>query len=678
MVKLDNSQRDFCNSTADKIRLLAPAGSGKTLSLLWRCRAIQDANPKKPQRFLVVTFTRSARDELKARISTDPQLAELQSHIQVTTLNAFGFRYLRGQQTGLKVISKKDAYTVLNNVLRPVWSENAVMASVLSSGNNLNAYKSEILDAFDVLKGLGFRHTGNGVFQDFAKHLGWLLDVGLERYLANAYFARLEKMKLFDIEQKAAFVEFWVAATDRLNQSNYVTFADQKYFAMLKLEHTAIASNQRFHHILVDEFQDVDPLDMNLVRVLVKLHKSTLTIVGDDDQAIFEWRGAVPKFILEPERFFGGKFETHILAQNYRSPANIVRHSLNLIEHNVVRVKKKVRATSSALAEIVYKQFPSYKECCKFVMGLAREMNADSEGRRLAIVGRKRAQIIPFQILLASEKIAFYAKDDLNIFLQESFDSLRDTLLTVARSGESRRRTPELIDDFMKLVNKIKRYPLSKNDSNGLRTYLNNKRPRSFAEVLDTFLTYDGTIKGGVDALSFYSPISQLLQTETVADTLAVIGEEFKGFAKDYGKAQSLEDVFYVDPPFLHLADYAQRYGNDYDRFLDDLEEAIANLQSDTPSDDDENRDADELRPIHLMTALRAKGKEYHTVVVLDAIDGIWPSRLATTPAELEQERRLFYVAVTRPRERLFIVANRTVLGEKTTPSPYLSEMGLQ
>jgi len=157
-----------------------------------------------------------------------------------------------------------------------------------------------------------------------------------------------------------------------------------------------------------------------------------------------------------------------------------------------------------------------------------------------------------------------------------------------------------------------------------------------------------------------------------------VLGEDFKGFSKDYGKAQSLEDIFYIDPPFLHLADYAQRYGTDYNAFLDDMEEAIDYLQVAPVMDTEEERDVDEDQPIHLMTALRAKGKEYDTVVVLDAIDGIWPSKLAVTEEEKDQERRLFYVAVTRTMSRLFIIANKTMLGACTDRSPYIDEMGLR
>lgn len=675
---LDRYQKEFCNLGAERIRLLAPAGSGKTLSLLWRCKAIQEKNGNKPQRFLVVTFTRSARDELRERLKADPDLAFLQSHIQINTLNAFGNRYLRGQQTGLQLITRKDAYWVVNNLLRPVWSQNALMSGVLSSGASLNFLKTDIIDAFDVLKELGFRHDAKTLEKSVRKHLSWLEEVGLRRYYDRDVAEKFEKMKITTDAEGMEFFKFWAAAVDHMYQSNCISFSDQKYFAMRKLEGTSIAANQRFHHILVDEFQDVDPLDMNFIKVLTSIHKSTLTIVGDDDQAIFEWRGAVPKFILEPDTFLGGTYETCILGNNYRSPANVVRHSQKLIKNNTVRVKKSVKAKNRAEAEIVYREFENYEESCTFVMNLVREIHEDPQGRRIAIMGRKRAQIIPYQIMLASARIPFYAKEDLNVFLQESFESLRDILTLISRRDDSRRRSSEIIEDFMCLINKVKRHPLSKKDSGPLVTYLNNRKPKNLREALQAFWSFDGSLKGGVDKYSFYQPIALLLATQSPARTLAVLGSEFKGFAKDYGKAQSLEDIFYVDPPFLHLADYAQRYGKDYDAFLDDLEEAIAYLQVEPGVDTEEERDKDEEQPIHLMTALRAKGKEYHTVVVLDAIDGIWPSKLAYSEQEKEQERRLFYVAVTRTMSRLFIIANKTMLGAYTDRSPYIDEMGVR
>ena len=96
----------------------------------------------------------------------------------------------------------------------------------------------------------------------------------------------------------------------------------------------------RYDHILVDEFQDINPLDLALIKVIVERNQSTLTIVGDDDQAIFEWRGASPEYILQPQRYFGSPFKDYLLETNYRSPRNIVTHSQNLIAHNRNRVEK--------------------------------------------------------------------------------------------------------------------------------------------------------------------------------------------------------------------------------------------------------------------------------------------------------------------------------------------------
>ncbi len=102
-----------------------------------------------------------------------------------------------------------------------------------------------------------------------------------------------------------------------------------------------------------------------------------------------------------------------------------------------------------------------------------------------------------------------------------------------------------------------------------------------------------------------------------------------------------------------------------------------ASLARIPPEDDEANADESWKLPLHLMTALRAKGKEFDAVIVLDANDGIWPSKLAKTEEELEQERRLFYVAMTRARKYLYFLVDDTILGESATASPYLAEMGL-
>ena len=137
---------------------------------------------------------------------------------------------------------------------------------------------------------------------------------------------------------------------------------------------TPISGAARYDHILVDEFQDINPLDLYLIRAISERHRATLTIVGDDDQAIFEWRGASPDFILDPESHFRRSFATHKLEVNYRSPEEIVSLSQNLIRRNVRREAKKVRASGSAgHATLSHWETTNVADRMKKVTALVRE-----------------------------------------------------------------------------------------------------------------------------------------------------------------------------------------------------------------------------------------------------------------------------------------------------------------
>jgi DNA helicase-2/ATP-dependent DNA helicase PcrA len=172
----------------------------------------------------------------------------------------------------------------------------------------------------------------------------------------------------------------------------------------------------------------------------------------------------------------------------------------------------------------------------------------------------------------------------------------------------------------------------------------------------------------------FYRAIYQFLTARSVSEAIQALSTDFDGLQKDYGK--SLDDIFYVDPPFLYLSAYAERYGEDYEAFYEDVEKAIATLVHTTPEDTDDLDDGFK-RKLHMMTALRAKGKEYDVVIILDCNKDIWPSKLALTSAQLEAERRVFYVAFTRAKQKIIMLVNQTMFDEVMMPSPYIKEMGL-
>ena len=483
-----------------------------------------------------------------------------------------------------------------------------------------------------------------------------------------------------------AFYKFWLEATDQLIKSATFTFEDQKYFAFLDERQKAeeaekpLAGIAKYDHVIVDEFQDINPLDLSLVKAIVERHRAAVTLVGDDDQAIFEWRGTTPTYILEPHRFFSGKFQTFTLQTNYRSPANIVNLAQQLIRNNKRRVDKDTRAAQSVNADIRIEETEDINEALDLAAILVAEhIKQGGNPTRIALIGRKKAQLIPYQVYFASKNVPFCAAEDLQIFLSKTFDRLLE-LLDIKQRADQRQRPRQIAEDLVKLCDLAKRYPIKKSEREALLSHLSKTAKGTIRDSIDCIADYAGPLKGANAgsrmSIDCADAVRAYFDADSVADALTALGSNFEGLAADFGKAD--EDIFFKDPPFGQLAEFAQRYGEDYIEFLNDIEKAKEHLAHIPPTDDDAP-DANDVqkRPVHLMTALRAKGKEFDSVVLLDCVEDIWPTKHAQTPAQFEAERRVFYVAFTRAKKRVvFQTAKR--LGKRTAaPSRYLSEIGL-
>jgi len=687
---LNSEQQQFCDLPGGKaIRLLAPAGCGKTQSILWRCKSLVEravAAGTSPPRMLLFTFTRAAREELQTRVGTDPTFAALGAHLRIATLNAWGYRRLRAQHSGLKLISDRvQLHFALFNTLRPIWMKYPHVKAILEDKRRASRAGRDIMKLFDSLKSLGFRHWELKGPDDVARLFESLRDIGMGAHVFEIENT-LRKLEFLDDSEAPVeqiynnFIRFWCEAVASLHGMAIITLEDQKYLALKDLTEQLASGNTwagaaGYDEILVDEFQDINPLDLDLLKTLSALTRAPLTIVGDDDQAIYEWRGASPSYILEPDQRIAPDFQTCILSTNYRSPRNIVDLSQRLIRHNLRRVDKDVRAHTTADARVEIHPVTDIHSAIDHVVALVEARQADSgPEHRVALIGRKRAQLIPYQIAFAARDIPFYAAEDLSIFLSDAFDSLIQVLevrtAIAARVGQAWGFEPASM--ILKMCDNINRYPLSKTDNAALRRHLQTARPQTLNDALVALRRYEGNMRQPAEAIA--EILAALFATKTVPEALGVISLRFEGLQQDYGRAE--DDIFYSDPPFMHLADYAAAYGEDFSRFVSDLRAARDTLARPLPQDD-ETPDDTTQRPVHLMTALRAKGKEFETVVILDANTDIWPSRLATTERQLEAERRVFYVAVTRAKEHLLFLPARILRDEIGVPTPYLTEMGL-
>lgn len=474
---LNSSQKKFVSApVADNIRLLAPAGCGKTFCLLHRCEHIHG---RKRARFLIVTFTVAARQELASRLSEEREFADLRDAVEVTTLNAWGWRRLRegGAAFNAKLVTSRDDYhfTMLNQ-LQGVWRNHDDVKKSIEKRRS--RAPRALMDLIDTFKSLGFDHTRHTSYKAFSAHIDLLHRHGLT-WRVREQFGELVRLEILDGDLSGSggavstkdrqmvyrsFFGFWRAAAEHLISNATFTLEDQKYAAYLderqKLEAGSFLSGAaRRDHVLVDEFQDINPLDLALVKAIADRNRATITIAGDDDQAIFEWRGATPDYILSPDEFFGKKFQTHILGVNYRSPANIVSRSQSLIANNKRRVDKEIKSAGlSRDARIEVVNPGGLLETLDYVYGLVKKSVDPSS---VAIIGRKRAQIIPYQVYFASKDVSFCAAEDLQVFLSGTFDRLLEILEIKAEEG-SRAAGRRAVDNAMRLCNLARYYPLSR------------------------------------------------------------------------------------------------------------------------------------------------------------------------------------------------------------------------
>ncbi len=678
-MKLDKSQRKFCESDARYLRLLAPAGCGKTNALLYRCLHLH--KKKQDDRFLLVTFTKAAELEAVSRLANERDFAGVRDAVTVSTLNAYGYRRLRNEIQHPRLLSSRaDRHFAMRNQLRPVWQkDNRLSSAITGRGSHGN----RLMLAVDALKALGFDHTADTSFEKFSSKLDTLSQQGLLPQM-EIQISSLRHCRVFDedlnlqrlSDQKEfyrSFFKFWCEAIARLHEESTFTFEDQKYWCWLDLRSPGpdgkkkrpVTGTARFAHLLVDEFQDINPLDLAFIKTIADRHRASITIVGDDDQAIFEWRGATPEYILNPDNYFGTEFQTITLETNYRSARNIVDHSQKLIRNNKRRVPKDISAVPGAgRAQIQIMCTGSIGERLQIVSEIAHDIRVPG---KVAVIGRTRSQLVPYEVYYASDGGPVKTATDLDVFASDAFDHLMK-LIEIWDRREDEQRPKNVVDDAMEVLNRVKRAPFNKKDNANVRSYLRGLRASTTREAVEEMFSYDGEPLSGRTHKELEEKAASFMDTGDVAAAIRAIGEGFAGLRFDFDKAE--DDIWFAAPPLVQLADMAESEEMSADDLIDLLDAAKGRLRH--YQFGDEGDEIDEERPLHLMTATRAKGKEFDTVILLDVNPGVWPHRRAESEYEKEAERRLFYVAFTRAQKRVVLLS-----AENKELSPFVHELDL-
>ncbi|MCI0393258.1 MAG: ATP-dependent helicase, partial [Acidobacteria bacterium] len=340
--KADSYQEKIIQASEETIRIVAPAGSGKTQTILNRVlNRIRDGLA--PERILILTFDNAAISSLVSKLND--QLRELNltlDKLRIQTLNAFGYDLL------------KNYFPHEHKPIIPNYRPRYFIRDVKEALKNRSPERYQVLPAAikDRFYPEFFGFLKNELFDPRNLEAQRLADFLLQSKQAKPFFEAGAAPNT--VRQVIEAVSWLFMAYERALQHNrLMDFDDQKLRAYIELQNSPQIRDtvqRKFSEIIVDEFQDINRLDFALIKVIAE--RCALTVTGDDDQAIYGFRNCTPGYIIDLEKCLNRKVASYELRVNYRSPANLVEHATQLIRHNTWRIEKNPIPNISQRAEI--------------------------------------------------------------------------------------------------------------------------------------------------------------------------------------------------------------------------------------------------------------------------------------------------------------------------------------
>jgi DNA helicase II / ATP-dependent DNA helicase PcrA len=435
-----------------------------------------------------------------------------------------------------------------------------------------------------------------------------------------------------------------------LQRDNVLDFDDQKFRAYVSLQKNKqllSALQSQYSEIIVDEFQDINKLDFVLIKDLAE--KCRLVVTGDDDQAIYGFRGCSPDYIIDLEQHLGRPVTSYELQINYRCPRNIVEHADKLIRNNTRRIIKNPIAHSSTISEIkVVRSLTSGIEARTIVSFIKRVRRSTPNLAfvNFAVLYRTNAQSLPLQIEFILNDIPYYVRKEDNILHNDTLAKLLGVLklkLSIAAGHQAQTADQvHTIQAYFRFVNQHQ-VSLLNRFFQGSRDFV---RSLSSTELCDLIPKIRNS--------QIVSAVQEVLEAPSLIKTFDVLANRFHGLQ---GMIGSLEEVVEEKVPLGELYDVAANFKGNIGDFVETMERALERARL-------SNAGQDEKAGVGLLTYFRSKGRQWHTVILTTCNDGIIPHK----KAPVEDERRLFYVAMTRTSSNLLI----SYLKEQRNPQPIL------
>jgi len=601
--------------------VVAGAGSGKTRVLTHRIAHLIDSGVN-PMQVLAITFTNKAADEMRHRVID--LVGPGGKQMWVSTFHAACVRILRanadrlGFPRNFSIYDSDDSKRLITNVIRD-FDLDPKRFPAKQVQSRISLWKNELITPSRA-SGLDL---SNPAYEKIAE-----IYADYQRRMQTAGAMDFDDLLTFTVKLFAEFPDVLESYRDR------------------------------FQHILVDEYQDTNVAQNEIILMLAGVH-GNVCIVGDQDQSVYAFRGADTRNLDDFSRAFGGRTTTIVLAQNYRSTQNILDAANAVISHNVGRQPKHLWTDKGGGDRILrYYASDEYDEARFVASQLKEQHEADArQWREMAVFYRANAQSrvveeqlmhygIPYKIIGGTKFYDRREVKDVIAYLRAVVNPLDEMsvkrVLNVPKRG---------IGDTS--IRKLDAFAFT----NGIG-FVESMRRAKDAGV-------SGPAVKGIAA--FLEVIDSLAdcQDEPPAEVIRQILEA-TGYIKELEAEETIEAAGRIEN-LQELIGAAQEYAR-----IDEFLEQVA-LVADTDDIDADNR-------VMLMTMHAAKGLEFPVVFIVGMEDGVFPhSRTLMEPTELEEERRLAYVGITRARERLCVTHawTRSLFGQSqyNPPSRFLDEV---
>lgn len=586
--------------------VLAGPGSGKTTVITHRVKHLVETHGVDPGNILVITFTRAAADEMKQRFQV---LMEGRRYpVSFGTFHAVFFRILKHayRYDASNIIREEQRVQIIRELMErhhvDVEDENEFITSILSE---ISQVKGEMMD--------------------------------LEYYYAKNCSEEL-------------FKQIYQGYEEKLLQQGLLDFDDMLVMCYELFKQRADilqAWQQKYRYILVDEFQDINRVQYEIIRMLAA-PEDNLFIVGDDDQSIYRFRGAKPEIMLGFLKDYPQAVQT-LLGINYRSTSIIVDTAGRLISHNKTRYPKEIHASrgaGKAVATAVWED--AQAETRGIVQEIQDYVTMGYRLSDLAVLYRTNMEPRLLMERLMEYNIPFQMRDALPNLYDHWIT--RDVLsyIRIAREGAKRA-------DVLRIINRPKRY-ISRDSLEG--------QDISW-EAVKSWYQDKGWMVERVEQLEYDLRMLQKMAPVAAVNYIrkAVAYDEYLRDYADYRRMKPEELLEVAD----QLQESASAYQT-YDAWFLHMEEYAKQLKQQM-----QNRERD-IDSVSLMTMHSAKGLEFPIVYILDANENVTPHHKAVLDVDIEEERRMFYVAMTRAKDRLHVCYAKERYGRKQERSRFIDE----